>query len=119
MWVKRLTFLPRQVAGGEHEVFVLGLRGQLVGHGHAVEAGPYQRVLGVVLDLLTEDVDLQVEVGHALDVLLGGLERHAVSLLTSHAAQAVDDPRSGMYKWSGAVAAGGQGGGVCRNAHSD
>ena len=92
-----VDLLAGEMARGQHEVFVFRLRGQFVGHGHAVEAGPDQRMFRVVVDLLAEDVDLQVEVGHALDVLLGCLERHAVSLLTSHAAQAADDPRSGMY----------------------
>ena len=40
--------------------------------------GPDERVVDVVVDLLAEQVDLQVQVGEALDELLGRLESHAV-----------------------------------------
>ena len=70
MWVKRLTFLPREVAGGQHEVFVLGQGRELVGHGDAVDAGADHGVVDVVVDLLAEQVDLQVQIGDALAELL-------------------------------------------------
>ena len=73
-----VDLLAGEVARGQHEVLVLRLRGELVGHRYAVDAGPDERVAHVVVDLLAEQIDLQIQVGEALDELLGRLESHAV-----------------------------------------
>ena len=72
-----VDLLAGEVTGGQHEVFVLGLPRQLVGHGDAVDAGADDGMVDVVVDLLTEEVDLQVQIGEGLDELLGRLETHA------------------------------------------
>ena len=72
--------LAGEVAGGQHEVLVLGLGRELVGHGDAVDAGADERVVDVVVDLLAEQVDLQVQIGEALDELLRRSESHRALL---------------------------------------
>ena len=77
MWVKRLTFLPVRWLVASMRSSYSGWAGELVGHGDAVDAGADHGVVDVVVDLLAEQVDLQVQVGEALDELLGRPESHA------------------------------------------
>ena len=55
------------------------MAGQLVGRGDTVEAGADERVIGVVVDLLAENVDLQVlDSARLWTYSCGVSERHAV-----------------------------------------
>ena len=77
MWVKRLTFLPVRWLVASMRSLVLDLPRQLIRHGDAVDARPDDRVVDIIIDLLAEKVDLQMQIGEALDELLRCSESHA------------------------------------------
>ena len=91
-----VDLLAGEMAGGQHEILVLGLLSQPVGHGQTIEAGPDDGMVGVIVDPIPEEVDLEVQVGDALYVLLGGLQprAHRATLLGSQFAIRAASARS-------------------------
>ena len=61
-----------------HQVRVLGILSQSVGHGHAINGGTDHRVIHPVVDLLAEHVDTGVQLAQAVNVLLCGHQCHIV-----------------------------------------
>ena len=59
-----------------HEIGVLGILRQRVGHSHAVDRGTDHGVIHPVLDLLAEHVDAGVQLPQGLNVFLGGHQCH-------------------------------------------
>ena len=59
-----------------HQIGVLRILSQSVGHGHAVDGGADHRVVHPVLDLLAEHVDAGVQLPQGLNVFLGGHQCH-------------------------------------------
>ena len=64
-----------------HEIRILGILGQGVGHGDAVDGGTDHGVIHPVLDILAEHVHPGVQLAQAVDVLLRGHQCHFVILL--------------------------------------
>ena len=64
--------VPRQAGLDGHQLRVLGILGQGVGHGHAVDGGTDHGVIHPVLDLLAEHVHPGVQLAQAVDVFLCG-----------------------------------------------
>ena len=69
---KAVDGLPRQAGLHGHELRVLGVLGQGVGHGNAVDAGADHGVVHPVVNFLAEHIDPGVQLPQALDVLVGG-----------------------------------------------
>ena len=59
-----------------HQLSVLGVLSQSVGHGHAVDGGADHGVIHPVLDLLAEHIDAGVQLPQGLNVFLGGHQCH-------------------------------------------
>ena len=59
-----------------HEIGVLGILRQRVGHSHAVDRGTDHGVIHPVVDLLAEHVDAGVQLPQGLNVFLGGHQCH-------------------------------------------
>ena len=53
---KAVDLVAGQAGGGGHQLLILGILGQCVGHGHAVDGGTDHRVIHPVVDLLAEHV---------------------------------------------------------------
>ena len=68
--------VARQAGLHGHEVRVLGVLGQGVGHGHAVDAGADHGVVHPVVDLLAEHVHPGVQLAQAVNVFLCGHQSH-------------------------------------------
>ena len=62
--------VARQAGLHRHQVGILGILGQSVGHGHAVDGRADHRVVHPVLDLLPEHVHTGLQFAQALNVLL-------------------------------------------------
>ena len=59
-----------------HQLSVLRILSQSVGHGHAVDGGADHGVVHPVLDLLAEHIDAGVQLPQGLNVFLGGHQCH-------------------------------------------
>ena len=68
--------VARQAGLHRHQVRILGILGQGVGHGHAVDGGADHGVIHPVVDLLPEHVHPGVQLPQALNILLGGHQCH-------------------------------------------
>ena len=93
-----------EMAHGEHEVFVLGVARELVRRRDAVDAGADHRMVDVVVDLLAEEIDLQVQVGKALNELLGGSESHVRATPSWRPVHGAGLPGAGAGSQTGALA---------------
>ena len=70
---------PRQAGGGGHQLLILGILGQCVGHSHAVDGGADHGVIHPVVYLLAEHVHPGVQLTQGVDVFFRG--HHGVILL--------------------------------------
>jgi len=68
-----------QAGGGGHELLILGVLCQRVGHGHAVDRGPDHGVIHPVVDLFAEHVHAGVQLSQGIDVLFRGHQCHSCS----------------------------------------
>ena len=70
-----------EIGGGRHQILVLRILRQRVGHGHAVDGGPDHGVIHPVVDLFAEHVHAGVQLTQGVDVLLRGHQCHFRFLL--------------------------------------
>ena len=78
---KAVDFVAGQAGGGGHQVLILGILGQRVGHGHAVDGGADHGVIHPVVDLLAKHVDAGVQLTQGVDILFRGHQCHFRFLL--------------------------------------
>lgn len=78
---KAVDFVAGQAGGGGHQVLILGILGQRVGHGHAVDGGTDHGVIHPVVELLAEHVHAGVQLTQGVDVLFRGHQCHCRFLL--------------------------------------
>ena len=76
-----VDLVPRQAGGSGHEIGVLGILCQRVGHGHAVDGGTDHGVIHPVVELLAEHVHAGVQPAQGVDVLFRGHQCHSCSSL--------------------------------------
>ena len=72
--------LPGQGGYRGHQILVLRLLRQIIGHTHAVQRRPQDGIVHGVVDLLSEHVHLHVQLADALNILLSGHEWHRFHL---------------------------------------
>ncbi|CAN4071960.1 D-alanyl-lipoteichoic acid biosynthesis protein DltB, partial [Dysosmobacter welbionis] len=68
--------VARQAGLHRHQIGILGVLGQSVGHGHAVDAWPDHGVVHPVLNLLPEHIHPGIQFAQALYILLCGHQCH-------------------------------------------
>ena len=68
--------VARQAGLHRHQFRVLGILGQRIGHGHAVDTGANHGVIHPVVDLLPEHVHPGLQLAQAFNVLLCGHQCH-------------------------------------------
>ena len=78
--VDALTGLGRHYG---HQVLILGLLGQIIGHTHGVQRGAEDGVVNGVLHLLAEHIDLHRDLANALDILFAGHQCHDKNILSN------------------------------------
>ena len=76
---KTVDLVASQAGGGGHELLILGVLCQRVGHGHAVDRGPDHGMIHPVVDLFAEHVHAGVQLSQGIDVLFRGHQCHSCS----------------------------------------
>ena len=76
-----VDLMTGQAGGSGHQILILGILCQGVGHGHAVDGGTDHGVIHPVVDLLAEHVHAGVQLAQGVDVLFRGHQCHFRFLL--------------------------------------
>ena len=71
-----VDFVPGDRRGGGHQILVLRVLRQVIGHAHRIQRRAQNRVIYRALNFLAEHVNLQVQPADAFDVLFSGHKCH-------------------------------------------